>query len=147
MTSTSKISTPIPTGLAPETLIAALHDHTLYVKITNPDMISVKQDSGPSPPTIGSPCTYTVTNKNKDGESTMEQVFTNHPDGVDVSLVIKPPVGGDIVIRASWRVVDGVLKEEVDIEAGFLIRKMAKGPIEKGAVEHHKAFFVETGRA
>jgi hypothetical protein len=147
MTSTSIISTPIPNGLSPEALIAILHNHPFYLKVTNPDLTSFNMSSGPSPPTIGVPCVYAVTSKSPQGEHTVDQELVNHPEGADTRVTIKLPVGGMMTIQAKWRVNGGVLKEEVELEAGYLMRKMAKRPIEKIAMEQHKTFFEEAGKA
>jgi hypothetical protein len=147
MTSTSTISTPLPDGLSPEALIAALHNHPLYLKVTNPDLGSFKMSSGPSPPTIGVPWVYAVASKTPQGEHTVDQELINHPEGVDTRVTIKLPVGGTMTIRAKWRVNGGVLKEGKELEAGYLMRKMAKAPIEKIALEQHKMFFEEAGKA
>jgi len=51
-----------------------------------------------------------------------------------------------MTIRAKWRVVGGILKEEMEIEAGFFVKKMMKGPVEKIAPEQHRKFFAEAGK-
>jgi hypothetical protein len=128
-------------------LIAALHNHFLYLKISNPDLVSSYLSSGPSPPSINSPCIYSVTSKSKGGVHTVEQEFVNYPKGVDTHVSIQLPVGGTMTIRAKWRVIDGILKEEVEIKARYLVQKIARGPMEKIVSEQHKTFFVEAEKA
>ncbi|KAE9991922.1 hypothetical protein EG327_010600 [Venturia inaequalis] len=141
MTSNSTISTPLPASISPESLISALHNHDLYFKLVDTDLISAKLTSG-DPTKPGDVCVYAVTSKSH----TSDYEITNKPDGIDTSASIKTPVG-TLVVRLKWRVGEGKLTEDIEIEANYLMRKMAKGGTEKNAAESHKRFFEELAKA
>jgi hypothetical protein len=48
----------------------------------------------------------------------------------------KPPVG-TLTITGQWRVADGKLVEDVEIDGNFMMKKMAKGNVEKTHPEQH----------
>lgn len=58
------------------------------------------------------------------------------PDGVDSLVNAKPPVGV-LTIAGKWRVKDGMLIEDVEIDGNFMMKKMAKGNVEKTHPEQH----------
>ena len=47
------------------------------------------------------------------------------------SLVNAKPPAGVLTISGKWRVRDGVLSEEVEIDANFMMKKVAKTNVEK----------------
>jgi len=123
MAPTTTISTPLPAGCTPEAAIAALHNHELFIKATCPALISHKLISGT--PNIDEPCVYEVTDKKPIGQTTYKLTLTNRVDGIDNLVNAKPPVG-TLTINGTTRIVDGVMKEEVDIAANMLLKKMVK---------------------
>jgi len=82
-----------------------------------------------------------VTDKKPIGQTTFKLTLTNVADGIDTLVNAKPPVG-TLTISGKWRVVDGTLREEVEIEANVLVKKMAKGNVEKSHPEQHLALLV-----
>jgi hypothetical protein len=134
MSPTATISTPLPEGCSPAAAIAALHNHEQYITVTCPALVSKKHISGS--PNVGEPCVYEVTDKKPLGQTTYKMTLTNQTDGIDCLINAKPPVG-TMTITGTWRVVDGVLKEDVVIEANMIMKKMAKGNVEKSHPEHH----------
>lgn len=58
------------------------------------------------------------------------------PTGVDSLVNAKPPVG-TLTIAGKWRVADGLLTEDVDIDANFMMKKVAKSNVEKTHPEQH----------
>ncbi|EDU43341.1 conserved hypothetical protein [Pyrenophora tritici-repentis Pt-1C-BFP] len=115
---TSQISTPLK-GVDAAIVIAALHNHDLMIK-----------DCLPSAPT------YTITDKKPIGQTTYTLTLTNVPDGVDSLVNAKPPVG-ILTISGKWRVTDGTLNESIDIDANFMMKKVAKSTVEKTHPEQH----------
>jgi hypothetical protein len=57
-------------------------------------------------------------------------------DGVDSLVNAKPPVGV-LTIAGKWRVANGKLIEDVEIDGNFMMKKMAKGNVEKTHPEQH----------
>jgi hypothetical protein len=58
------------------------------------------------------------------------------PSGVDSLVNAKPPIGV-LTISGKWRAEGGVLSEEVEIEANFMMKKVAKSNVEKTHPEQH----------
>jgi hypothetical protein len=58
------------------------------------------------------------------------------PDGINSLVNAKPPVG-TLTIAGKWRVANGALVEEVEIDGNFVMKKMAKGNVEKTHPEQH----------
>lgn len=54
MPSQTSVTTSLPAGVRRETVIAAMHNHELYIKTTCPDLIDFKKISGN--PEIGYSC-------------------------------------------------------------------------------------------
>ncbi|KAF1954957.1 hypothetical protein CC80DRAFT_493343 [Byssothecium circinans] len=131
MTTTS-VSTALPSGLPKETVIAALHNHELMIKTLCPELISYEFESGDK----DSQATYSVTDKKPIGQTTYKLTLTNVPTGVDSLVNAKPPVG-TLTISGKWRVDDHTLVEDVEIEGNFVMKKMAKGNVEKTHPEQH----------
>jgi hypothetical protein len=144
MAPTITVSTPLPENVTPAAAIAALHNHELYITATVPSLISKKLISGN--PNIGEPCVYEVTDKKPLGQTTYKLTLTNQPDGIDALVNAKPPVG-TLTITGTWRVADGVLREDVVIEANMLMKKMAKGNVEKSHPEQHLQLLNEAAKA
>ncbi|KAG9194350.1 hypothetical protein G6011_04385 [Alternaria panax] len=128
---TSQISTPI-NGVDAAVVIAALHNHELMIKTLCPALVSYAFESGDK----ATSATYTVTDKKPIGQTTYKLTLTNVPEGVDSLVNAKPPVG-ILTISGKWRVADGKLSEEIDIDANFMMKKVAKSNVEKTHPEQH----------
>lgn len=146
---TSHISTPL-NGVDAQIVISALHNHDLMIKTLCPSLISYEFDSGDA----ASSATYSVTDKKPIGQvpfpslpilqttpltlpqTTYKLTLTNTPTGVDSLVNAKPPVGV-LTIAGQWRVADGQLIEDVEIDGNFMMKKMAKGNVEKTHPEQH----------
>ncbi|KAF2186674.1 hypothetical protein K469DRAFT_706670 [Zopfia rhizophila CBS 207.26] len=124
--STTNVSTPIPAEVEISNVLAALHNHDLMIKTLCPALISYEFESG-DPKTQA---TYSVTDKKPIGQTTYKLTLTNVEDGVDSLVNAKPPVG-ILTIAGKWRVKDGMLTEDVEIDGNFMMKKMAKGNVEK----------------
>jgi hypothetical protein len=142
MAPTTTVSTPLPAGLSPETVINTLHSHELYIKATCPQLVKYNLVEG-DPATKA---TYEVTDKKPIGETTYKLTLANVPDGVDTLVDGKMPMGS-MKIAGQWRVVDGSLKEEVEIDANMVVKKIVKGNVEKSHPEHHVTLFTEAQKA
>jgi hypothetical protein len=150
--STSHISTPL-NGVDAAVVIAALHNHELMIKTLCPALVSYAFDSGDK----ATSATYTVTDKKPIGQvrlpfhhfptsslnshtnlakTTYKLTLTNVPTGVDSLVNAKPPVG-TLTIAGKWRVDGGKLTEDVEIDGNFMMKKMAKGNVEKTHPEQH----------
>ncbi|WYZ42379.1 hypothetical protein EsH8_VI_000078 [Colletotrichum jinshuiense] len=142
------VTTPIPAGLDKAAVLSAIHNHDLMVKTLCPALISYKLESGSVG--LGQSATYSVTDKKPIGQTTYQLTITNLEEGVDTLVNAKPPVG-TLVITGQWRIVpEGsglVLREEVDIEANIVMKKMAKGNVEKTHPEQHAALLVQAQSA
>jgi len=114
------ISTDLPAGLSPQALIAVLHNHDAYIKATCPQLISQELVSGD--PKSQEPCVYTVTDVKPIGKSTYNLTLINQPDGIDSLADAKAPIGA-AKISGKWRVQDGKLTEDVNIEGNMIVRK------------------------
>ncbi|KAL1798201.1 hypothetical protein ACET3X_002238 [Alternaria dauci] len=128
---TSQISTPL-NGVDAAIVIAALHNHDLMIKTLCPALVSYDFISGDK----ATSATYTVTDKKPIGQTTYKLTLTNVPEGVDSLVNAKPPVGV-LTISGKWRVADGKLSEEVEIDANFMMKKVAKTNVEKTHPEQH----------
>ncbi|KAF2119687.1 hypothetical protein BDV96DRAFT_642701 [Lophiotrema nucula] len=130
--STTNVSTSIPTGLAQDQVLAALHNHDLMIKTLCPALISYEFESGDP----NTQATYSVTDKKPIGQTTYKLTLTNVVDGVDSLVNAKPPVG-ILTIAGKWRVKNGQLVEDVEIDGNFMMKKMAKGNVEKTHPAQH----------
>jgi len=144
-TPTTSVTTPITEGTSPAQVIAALHNHELYIKTTCPSLVSYNLISGTPSSDSSEPCVYEVTDKKPIGQTTYKLTLTNRPDGIDTLVNAKPPVG-TLVIKGKWRVQDGVLREDVEIDANMLMKKMARTNVEKSHPEQHKVLISEAGK-
>ncbi|KAI1488640.1 hypothetical protein F5X96DRAFT_671452 [Biscogniauxia mediterranea] len=151
MPAETTISTPIPAGISPQAVIAALHNHELYIRTTCPQLISYhKLPAPPSSSSSSSPdtCSYEVTDKRPIGQTTYKLTLTRQRDGTDALVE-----GRGLVIASRWRVRvrdDGAaatLEESVEIDSNVLMKKMIKGNVEKTHPEHHQGFFAEAAAA
>lgn len=114
---TTTISTPLPSGIDPQAIIAVLHDHETMIRALAPGFKDYKLISGDA---AGSgPCVYSVTAPTPVGTSTYPLTITNVSDGVDTLVQPKPPVG-KLEIKGTWRVASGRLIEDVDIDGNFM---------------------------
>ncbi|KAK1595507.1 uncharacterized protein LY79DRAFT_546614 [Colletotrichum navitas] len=142
------VSTPVPAGVDKTAVLATIHNHDLMVKTLCPALISYNLESGSAG--IGQSATYSVTDKKPIGQTTYQLTITNLEDGVDTLVNAKPPVG-TLIITGKWRLVQEsaglVLREEVDIDANMIMKKMAKGNVEKTHPEQHAALLAEASKA
>jgi hypothetical protein len=69
-------------------------------------------------------------------QTTYKLTLTNVSEGVDSLVNAKPPVG-ILTISGKWRVADGKLSEEIDIDANFMMKKVAKSNVEKTHPQQH----------
>ncbi len=156
--STSHIETSIGNTDA-AVVIAALHNHDLMIKTVCPALVSYSFESGDK----STSATYSVTDKKPIGQvrpqhmqlsqrphtnlpqTTYKLTLTNVPDGVDSLVNAKPPVG-ILTIAGKWRVNDGKLTEDVVIDGNFMMKKVAKGNVEKTHPEQH-AKLIEAAKA
>lgn len=90
--------------------------------------------------------TYEVTDKKPIGETTYKLTLTNVPEGIDTHVDGKMPMGA-MKLSGKWRIVDGALKEEVEIDANMVVKKLVKGNVEKSHPEHHSTLFTEAQKA
>ena len=142
MAPTTTIATPLPDGLSQDIVIKTIHNHDVYIKTTCPQLIKYELESG-DPATKA---TYLVTDKKPMGEATYKLTLTNVVDGIDTLVDGKMPMGA-MKIAGKWRVVDGMLKEEVEIDANMVVKKMVKGNVEKSHPEHHASLYAEAQKA
>lgn len=145
MAPTTTISTPLPTSSTPESVVAAMHTHDTFIKITTPALITYTKTSTEEP-ALDIPIAYSVTDKKPLGQTTYTLTLTNRANGIDTHVLAKPPVG-TLVIKGEWRVVDGVIKEDVEVETNFAMKRMVKGNIEKTHPEQHMQLIAESGKA
>ena len=159
--STSHIETSIG-NVDAAVVIAALHNHELMIKTLCPALVSYAFESGDK----ATSATYTVTDKkpigqvshlpnnllpitkyysNKSRQTTYKLTLVNTPDGVDSLVNAKPPVG-ILTIAGKWRVANGKLTEDVVIDGNFMMKKVAKGNVEKTHPEQHTKL-LEAARA
>ncbi|KAF2006297.1 hypothetical protein P154DRAFT_615616 [Amniculicola lignicola CBS 123094] len=129
---TTTIYTPLPAGLNAATVIKALHNHELMIRTLCTSLISHEFVSG-NPSTEA---TYSITDKKPIGQTTYKLTLTNVADGVDSLVNAKPPVG-ILTIAGKWRVVGNTLTEDVEIDGNFMMKKMAKGNVEKTHPQQH----------
>ncbi|KAH8723732.1 hypothetical protein GQ44DRAFT_684389 [Phaeosphaeriaceae sp. PMI808] len=130
---TSHISTPLE-GIDAGIVIAALHNHDLMIKTLCPALISYHFESGDK----ATQATYSITDRKPMGQTTYTLTLTNVFNGVDSLVNAKPPIGV-LTITGKWRVTDGELVEEVDIDANFMMKKVARTNVEKThPVQHIK---------
>ncbi|KAF2870441.1 hypothetical protein BDV95DRAFT_607611 [Massariosphaeria phaeospora] len=137
---TTSISTPLPAGLTEPQVLAALHNHDLMIKTLCTSLISYEFESGDK----NSKATYSITDKKPFGQTTYTLTLTNLPTGTDSLVNAKPPVG-TLTIAGKWRVADGKLVEDVEIEGNFVTKKMAKGNVEKTHPEQHTRLLEKAG--
>jgi hypothetical protein len=48
----------------------------------------------------------------------------------------RPPTG-PLTIAGNWRVDNGTLREDIEIEGNFMMKKMAKGNVERTHPQQH----------
>ncbi|KAK7918023.1 hypothetical protein PG985_009897 [Apiospora marii] len=123
MPSETTITTPIPSSVSRDAVLAALHDHDRYIRTTCPQLISYTHvSSNPAAAADGLPCeVYEVTDKRPIGQTTM-------------------------TIKSRFRVLEGApqntLEERVAIDSNMLMNKMIKGNVEKSHPEQHQKFMM-----
>lgn len=119
---TACIKTPIPSHVTQASLIQVLHDHKPIIDALAPGNTASTLLSG-DPDAMGTPCVYNITAPTPIGTSTYPLTITNLLGGVDTLVQPKPPVG-KLEIRAKWRVVNGELKEDVEIDGNFVTKRL-----------------------
>ncbi|KAI0852320.1 hypothetical protein F5Y00DRAFT_193100 [Daldinia vernicosa] len=144
MPAETTISTPLPAGVQPSVLVALLHDHEIYIRITCPQLISYTRISPPSSssssssscsppsssssdsssdssnnPNVDEPHTFQVTDRRPTGQTTYRLTLTNRAEGIDSAVDGKVPTGS-IAIRSRWR-VGGRGRSGDDDDAGLLL--------------------------
>ncbi|KAK8076690.1 hypothetical protein PG994_003962 [Apiospora phragmitis] len=149
MPSETTITTPIPTSVSRDAVLAALHDHDRYIRTTCPQLINYAHvSSNPATSTTreeGLPCeVYEVTDKRPIGQTTFRLTLTDRPgEGIDALIEGKAPTGS-MTIRSRFRVLEGApqstLEERVAIDSNMLMNKMIKGNVEKSHPEQHQKF-------
>ncbi|KAI0146364.1 hypothetical protein GGR57DRAFT_287550 [Xylariaceae sp. FL1272] len=139
-----QISTPLSAGINEQSLINALHSHDAYVRVTCPHLISQTHISGS--PNLNEPCVYEITDKRSMGQTTFKLTLTNVPDGVDAMVEGKTPTGS-MMIKSQWRVAEGELNENVEIDSNVVTKKFIKGNVEKGHPEFHRGFLAQAAQA
>lgn len=129
---TTSVATPIPAGLSVTNVLAALHNHDLMIKTLCPALIAYEFEAG-NPATSA---VYSITDRKPKGQTTYKLTLTNTYDGVNSLVNARPPVGV-LTIAGRWRVVDGTLREDIEIDGNFMMKKMAKGNVEKTHPAQH----------
>lgn len=137
MPSEATITTPLAAGVKEDAVIASLHNHDVYIKITCPQLIDYKKISGE--PAIGEACVYEVTDKRPIGQTTFKLTLVNQPKGIDATVDGKSPTGS-IHIESKWTVTSGKIEESIAIDSNAIMKKMIKGSVEKSHPEQHKNF-------
>jgi hypothetical protein len=145
MAPTVSITTPLPAELSEAALIKVLHDHDVYIKTTCPQLVSYELESGDAA-ALGTPVVYKVTDKKPLGQVTYKLTLTNTADGISGLVNAKPPIGA-LNITSVWKVAEGKLAEETDIDANIVMKKMVKGNVEKSHGEFHQEFIKLAGAA
>lgn len=137
MPSEATITTPLAAGVKEEAVIASLHNHDIYIRITCPQLIDYKKISGE--PAIGETCVYEVTDKRPIGQTTFKLTLVNQPKGIDATVDGKAPTGS-IHIESKWSVTSGRIEENIAIDSNAIMKRMIKGSVEKSHPEHHNSF-------
>lgn len=130
--STISVSTPLPVGLPTVNVLAALHNHDLMLRTLCPALISYQFESGDR----RTQATYNVTDRKPGGQTTYRLTLTNVADGVNSLVNARPPMG-ILTIAGKWRVRAGILTEDVEIDGNFMMKKMARGNVEKTHPAQH----------
>lgn len=138
MPSEATITTPLSAGVKEEAVIASLHNHDIYIKVTCPQLIDYKKISG-GEPVIGETCVYEVTDKRPIGQTTFRLTLVNQPKGIDATVDGKAPTGS-IHIESKWSVTSGRIEESIAIDSNAIMKRMIKGSVEKSHPEHHQSF-------
>lgn len=129
---TSHFSTPL-NGLSANVVIAALHNHDLMIKTLCPALVGYTFISGDQ-----SCASYSITDRKPIGQTTYTLTLNNTSTGVDSLVNAKPP-SGVLTISGQWRVQAGLLIEDVEIDANFMMKKVAKTNVDKThPVQHVK---------
>lgn len=137
MPSEATITTPLAAGVNEEAVIASLHNHDTYIRVTCPQLIDYKKVSGE--PAIGEPCIYEVTDKRPIGQTTFRLTLVNQSKGIDATVDGKAPTGS-IHVESKWSVTSGRIEENIAIDSNAIMKRMIKGSVEKTHPEHHQSF-------
>lgn len=118
---TTSVKTSIPSNVSEASLVRTLHNHQSIINALAPGNTAATIISG-DPASIGSPTQYNITAPTPVGQSTYPLTITNVADGVDTLVQPKPPVG-KLEIKAKWRVANGQLTEDVEIDGNFMTKR------------------------
>ena len=137
---TTSIKTALPSNVNEAALIQILHSHQNIIDALAPGNTAAVIVSGDAS-TIGSPTMYNVTAPTPVGTTqTYPLTITNLADGIDTFVQPKPPVG-KLEIKSKWRVANGQLTEDVDIDGNFMTKRMAKSTCESKHPKQHVVLF------
>jgi hypothetical protein len=119
---TASVHTTIPSSVNEAALIQILHTHQNIIDALAPGNTSASVVSGDATQ-LGSPTLYNVTAPTPVGTTqTYPLTITNLADGIDTFVQPKPPVG-KLEIKSKWRVANGKLTEDVDIDGNFMTKR------------------------
>ena len=119
---TTSVHTKIPSGVDEAALIQILHSRKNIIDALAPGNSAATIVSG-DPSTIGSPTQYAITAPTPVGTTqTYPLTITNVADGIDTFVQPKPPVG-KLEIKSKWRVANGQLTEDVEIDGNFMTKR------------------------
>ncbi|KAJ4364096.1 hypothetical protein N0V83_009551 [Neocucurbitaria cava] len=105
-----------------------------------PALVSYSYESGNK----HTQATYYIIDRTPSGQTTYTLTLTNTPHGVNSLVNARPPVG-ILTISGKWRVSGGQLVEEVEIDANFMMKKVAKSNLERVRPEQHVKLLWEAG--
>jgi hypothetical protein len=119
---TTSVKTSLPPNVTEASLIQTLYHHQYIIDALAPGNTSAKIISG-DPAAIGTPTEYSVTAPTPIGTTqTYPLTITNVSDGIDTFVRPKPPVG-KLEIKTKWRVANGQLTEDVEIDGNFMTNR------------------------
>ncbi|KAK8022077.1 hypothetical protein PG993_012844 [Apiospora rasikravindrae] len=148
MPSETTITTPIPTSVARDAVLAALHDHDRYIRTTCPALISYAHlSSNPATTPDSLPAeVYEVTDKRPIGQTTFRLTLTDLPgEGdrrADRGQGAHGQHGHQVALPRARGAPQNTLEERVAIDSNMLMNKMIKGNVEKSHPEQHQKFMM-----
>jgi hypothetical protein len=119
---TTCVKTAVPSNVNEAALIQILHSHKNIIDALAPGNSAATVVSG-DPSAIGTPTQYSITAPTPIGTTqTYPLTITNVTDGIDTFVQPKPPVG-KLEIKSRWRVANGQLTEDVEIDGNFMTKR------------------------
>jgi hypothetical protein len=119
---TTCVKTAVPSNVNEAALIQILHTHKNIIDALAPGNSAATVVSG-DPSAIGTPTQYSITAPTPVGTTqTYPLTITNVADGIDTFVQPKPPVG-KLEIKSRWRVANGQLTEDVEIDGNFMTKR------------------------